>query len=60
MLEIRENGFELKEEIQISDAKKYLTQRVMRLWNRLPSEVVDPSSLDQFKVRLDVSLSNLI
>ena len=34
--------------------------RVMRHWNRLPSEAVDASSLEAIKTRLDGALSNLI
>ena len=34
--------------------------RVVRHWDRLPGEVVDVPSLEAFKVRLDVALSNLI
>ena len=34
--------------------------RVVRHWNRLPSEIVDASSLEAFKARLDVALSNLV
>ena len=34
--------------------------RVVRHWNRLPSETVDASSLEAFKARLDVALSNLV
>ena len=29
-------------------------------WNRLPKEVVDASSLEAFKARLDVSLGSLV
>jgi len=32
----------------------------MRLWNRLPSEVVDAPSLEAFKARMDGALSNLV
>jgi len=32
----------------------------MKPWPRLPREVVDASSLETFKVRLDGALSNLI
>jgi len=34
--------------------------RVVRLWKRLPSEVVDAPSLKAFKARLDGAVSNLI
>jgi len=34
--------------------------RVVKHWHRLPREVVDPPSLETFKVRLDGALSNLI
>ena len=34
--------------------------RVVRHWNRLPSEVVDASSLKAFKARLDGTLSKLV
>ena len=33
---------------------------VERLWNRLPSDVVDAASLETFKVRLDKALSNFV
>ena len=36
------------------------TVRVMKHWNRLPREVVDAPSLEEFKARLDVALSNLV
>jgi len=40
--------------------KKFLTVRVVRHWNRLPSEVVDAPSLEVFKARLDGALTNLV
>ena len=33
---------------------------MVKHWNRLPREVVDPPSLEAFKVRFDEALSNLI
>ena len=32
----------------------------MEHWNRLPKEVVDASSLEAFKARLDVALGSLV
>ena len=32
----------------------------MTHWNRLPKDVVDASSLDAFKARLDVALGSLV
>ena len=40
--------------------KKPFTVRVVRHWNRLPSEVMAALSLESFKSRLDRTLSNLI
>ena len=34
--------------------------RVVKHWHRLPREVIDASSLETFKIRLDRALSNLI
>jgi len=34
--------------------------RVVRHWNRLPSEAVDAPSLEAFKARLDGALRNLV
>jgi len=34
--------------------------RVVRPWNRLPREAVAATSLEVFKARLDVPLSNLV
>jgi len=40
--------------------KKFFTVRVVRYWNRLPSEVVDAPSLEALKARLDGAVSNLV
>ena len=39
--------------------KKFLTQRVVTHWNRLPKEAVDAPFLDTFMARLDVALGSL-
>jgi len=40
--------------------KKFFTVRVVRHWNRLPSEVVSVPSLEASKARLDGALRNLV
>ena len=58
---MRGNAFELKEgRFRLDIKKKIFTVRVVRLSYRLPKVVVDASSLETFKVRLDGALSNLM
>ncbi|KFV99395.1 hypothetical protein N326_11902, partial [Eurypyga helias] len=40
--------------------KKFLRERVVKPWNRLPRKAVDAPSLEAFKARLDEALSNLV
>ncbi|RMC13043.1 hypothetical protein DUI87_10573 [Hirundo rustica rustica] len=57
----RENGFKLKEVgFSLDIREKFFTVRVVRLWNRLPREVVDSPSLEVFKARLDRALRYLL
>jgi len=57
---MRENGFKLDNgRFRLDIGKKFLTVRVMRHWNRLPSQVADASSLEALKARLDGAVSNL-
>ena len=39
---------------------KFFMIRAVRLWNRLPKEVVEDPSLETLRVRLDGGLSNLM
>ena len=56
----RSNSFKLKEgRFRFNIRSKFFTQRVMRHWNRLSREALDSPSLELFKARLDVALSNL-
>ena len=58
---IRGNGFKLKVgRFRLDTMKKSFTGRVVRHWNRLPSDVVEVPSLETFKARLDRALGNLI
>ena len=57
----RGNGFRLEEgRFRLDIRKKVFTVRVVKHWNRLPSEVVDTPSLEAFKTRLDGTVSNLV
>ena len=57
----RRNGFKLEEgRFRVDIRKKFFTVWVVRHWNRLPIEIVDPLSLEASKTRLDGALSNLV
>ena len=57
----RGNSFKVKEgRFRLDIRKKFFTLRVVKPWPRLPGEVVDSSSLETLKARLDGALSNLI
>ncbi|KAK4827887.1 LOW QUALITY PROTEIN: hypothetical protein QYF61_022310 [Mycteria americana] len=66
---MRGNSFNIKEgrftldilsKKRRTSKKNFFTVRVVRHWNRLPTEIVDAPSLELSKVRLDEAFSNLI
>lgn len=57
----KRNGFKVKKgEIKLDIRRKLFDQRVVRLWNMLPIEVVDAPSLEVFKTRMAGAIGGLI
>ena len=57
----RGNDFKMKEgRLRLDIMGRFFTERVLRCWNRLPREVVDATSLEVFKTRLDGALGSQV
>ena len=57
----RGNGLKLRQvRFRLDIRRKFLTQRVVTHWNKLPKEGVDTPSLETYKAGQDVALGSLV
>ena len=56
----RSNGWKLELKFNTSQCGNFFTYKIAPIWNRLPAEAVNSTSVEQFKIELDKVIDTLI